>query len=305
MDKLKLLEWSLNMSSDKDAKPYKDFFVEIYKINPDVVFLMETVKNNENILMNSDLYTTIIESDNPTGGNTVTIAIKTELLHTGRIKVISKYKKMNGSDFYSSPNFAQVDISINGFVYNLIAIRIRTNNSNIEDFKDRRKQLNNFLNYVSAIENPIIMGDFNNSFIHGYIKTSANSIINDVKYKDKIQVKSNYFYQKIAEDFENIALTVYTPVNGYSYGLCIDEKNKTIKKGYNYENKTCDWGYLKIDHLVINNSYLKVNQIKYQWDFLEQVKGDVQMIELDRKRNMRIKKGFPDHAILIADVELK
>ena len=67
--KLVCLEWSLNMRSDKTAKPHEVFYKAIRECNPqpDVLFLVETVKGNA---FEVEGYTVVAESDNPVGNST-------------------------------------------------------------------------------------------------------------------------------------------------------------------------------------------------------------------------------------------
>ena len=47
--KLTFLEWSLNLRSDKNKNPHKAFYkgLEMCSPKPDVLFLVETVKEND------------------------------------------------------------------------------------------------------------------------------------------------------------------------------------------------------------------------------------------------------------------
>lgn len=62
----------------------------------------------------------------------------------------------------------------------------------------------------------------------------------------------------------------------------------------------CDhkWGFLKLDHLIVKAGFLKVEEISYNWDFLDREVRDGNSII----KNNSFRKGFPDHAMFIAKI---
>lgn len=96
-----------------------------------------------------------------TEGNQIIIAIRRNIKVT---RVISKIPRIST---YNAPIFLHIEIMINGVKYQVLGIRIR-----IDDYKERRKQFEYFSNYISDLNNVIILGDFNNSYIRGDLKAS-------------------------------------------------------------------------------------------------------------------------------------
>lgn len=300
MEKLKLLEWSLNLSSLKNRVVHEDVEKNINnEVVPDIIFLMETVRDNDFVIKN---YVKVVESDN-WNGNTVSIYIKEILIKEKEVIVEARLGRIPNEPLCISPNFAQVNIRVNGIRYHLMAYRTRVSNSSYYDFLERRKQMDTFLRYIARVklENIIIMGDFNNGNIRGDINDSSfATIMHNEKYD---QIKARYFYQRIREDFREEGLVLKTPRSGYSYGI-YDKKNNKWNK-----NANADYGYLKIDHIVVSEGIeFFINEkeetlISYDWNFLETYfeKGKEKLLI----ENSEIKKGFPDHAMLIAEVMVK
>ena len=290
MKNLHILEWSLNLRSDKKKKVYPDFSNEINLISPkpDVLFLVETVKGNTTLSI--DKYTVVAESSRE--GNGCSIAILNTRLGSGDIQIIKDVHPMLPGD--NTPDFVQVDVSINNTIYNLISFRIRVENKQTEEeYQQRKEQFDNMLDYVKNLPQPIITGDFNNARILGDRNIDYHEI--QKQYKGKEQVKGGYYYQKIKYDLLHTAnLIMHTPLYGNSFGL----NSNDFKK----QNISRNHGYLKYEHLVTPKD-MNVKNISYNWDFLDTAvaKGDIHKYALD---SGGIMKGFPDHAMLLADIEL-
>lgn len=290
MKNLHILEWSLNLRSDKKKKVYPDFSNEINLISPkpDVLFLVETVKGNTTLSI--DKYTVVAESSRE--GNGCSIAILNTRLGSGDIQIIKDVQPMLPGD--NTPDFVQVDVSINNTIYNLISFRIRVENKQTEEeYQQRKEQFDNMLDYVKNLPQPIITGDFNNARILGDRNIDYHEI--QKQYKGKEQVKGGYYYQKIKYDLLHTAnLIMHTPLHGNSFGL----NSNDFKK----QNISRNHGYLKYEHLVTPKD-MNVKNISYNWDFLDTAvaKGDIHKYALD---SGGIMKGFPDHAMLLADIEL-
>lgn len=299
LNNLNVMEWSLNLRSDKETKPYVNFNQEIQELctRPDVIFLMETVKNNE---FEIDGYQQIIESEN-INGNTTTIAIRTELLKNGDIEIINALGRIPEIAFCNSPNFVQVDIKIDEKIYNLIAVRIRinSNDSSINEYLQRRKQLEVFMNYVSTLYNPIIMGDFNHGRILGDEGCSALEIKNNSAFNDRVQVIANYHYQAIRESFAEKSLALHTPKTSVSCGVKFVDGMPNLQEDP-------DWNY-KIDHLIVNPQKVKIENITYDWNFLfNAIKDGIAIFDFNYRNSKKsYKKGFPDHAMLLAELKLR
>lgn len=287
MKNLHILEWSLNLRSDKKKKVYPDFSNEINLISPkpDVLFLVETVKGSTLSIKN---YT--VEAESSREGNGCSIAILNTRLGSGDIQIIKDVQPMLPGD--NTPDFVQVDISINNTIYNLISFRIRVENKQTEEeYQQRKEQFDNMLDYVKNLPQPIIMGDFN----HARILGDRNSDYQEIqKQHEEVQVKGGHYYQRLKHDLYKTNLAIHTPLHGNSYSL----------KTSDFENISKEHGFLQLDHLVTPKN-MKVNCISYNWDFLNTAvaKGKKYILECALDSD-GIMKGFPDHAMLLADIEL-
>lgn len=312
MKNLHILEWSLNLRSSQDDEVYPEFSNEINLISPkpDVLFLVETVKGNTISIKN---YTVVAESLRE--GNACSIAILNARLDSGDIQIKNVQPMLPGDN---TPDFVQVDVSINNTIYNLISFRIKVENKQTEEeYQQRKEQFDNMLDYVKNLPQPIIMGDFN----HARILGDRNSDYQEIqKQHEEVQVKGGHYYQKLKHDLYTTNLAIHTPLYGNSYGL----------KPIDFENISEKHGFLQLDHLVTPKN-MKVNSISYNWNFLDAVvakataaktneKDDyitkyvykyVLYYDYNSRYNSRCKqrrpwimKGFPDHAMLIADIEL-
>ena len=312
MKNLHILEWSLNLRSDKKKKVYPDFSNEINLISPkpDVLFLVETVKGNT---LSIDTYTVVAESSRE--GNGCSIAILNTRLGSGDIQIIKDVQPMLPGD--NTPDFVQVDVSINNTMYNLIAFRIKIDSTQttVEEAQQRKEQFDNMLNYVKGLPRPIIMGDFNHWYIHGDQDADYLTILK--QHNDKVQVEGGHYYQRIKYDLYTTNLAIHTPQNNNSCGL----------KPSDFENISEKHGFLQLDHLVTPKN-MKVNSISYNWNFLDAIVAKATVAKTDEKDNYIdkyvykyvlyddydsrykqgsrpwIMKGFPDHAMLLADIEL-
>lgn len=310
MKNLHILEWSLNLRSSQGDKVYPEFSNEINLISPkpDVLFLVETVKGNT---ISIDDYT--VEAESSREGNGCSIAILNTRLGSGDIQIIKDVQPMLPGD--NTPDFVQVDVSINNTIYNLIAVRIKidSNKKTVEEFQQRKEQFDNMLDYVKNLPRPIIMGDFN----HARILGDRNSDYQEIQKQHKeVQVKGGHYYQKLRHDLHTTNLAIHTPQNNNSCGL----------NPRDFENTSKKHGFLQLDHLVTPKN-MKVNSISYNWDFLDAVVAKITAAKTDEEDdyidkyvykyvlyydyNFRYKqdkpwimKGFPDHAMLLADIEL-
>ena len=306
MDKLKLLEWSLNLSSSTEIEPHYIVIEQIANVKPDVIFLMETVKTNE-VKLNG--FKKVVESDNQEG-NTVSIYIAEDLIQNAEIKIKEKCGRLPEVPFCNSPNFTQVYIEINGVVFNLIAYRARVSDSSYYDYLERRKQFDYFMEYVAkhVFENLIIMGDFNNGNIRGKATDCSLKVIEE--NKGYAQIDARYFYQRIREDFEEENLKLITPKKGYSHGLDCKQIELAL---CNKQSSLNNYGYLKSDHLVVSKDF-NIDYIDYNWNFINLALESIyakkagymadSFLETNRNGKKRIKRGFPDHAMLVAEIKL-
>ena len=289
--KLTCLEWSLNMRSDKTAKPHDVFYQAIRELSPcpNVLFLVETVKGND---FEVEGYTVVAESDNPIG-NSVRIAIRSDLLESGEMRVLQTVGQIPGASFEEAPHYAQADVLFNGRVLNLIATRVLicSGRSTVEEYRQRGRQFDLLAKHLSTLENPVVMGDFNHGRILGTEQTSAEMI--RILYDDCLQVQGGYFYQYICEELGAREFALRTPELYVSCGPKV--VGDTVIAG-----ETPSWNY-KIDHLIMraNSDALTLADLRYDWRHLEWE------VKKGATQDILKKKGFPDHAMLVAEIMVK
>lgn len=289
--KLVLLEWSLNMRSDKNAQPHEAFYRAIKECapQPDVLFLVETVKDND---FEVDGYTFVAESDNPVG-NTTRIAIRKELLNIGEVLVIRTWGSIPNANLDEAPHYARADVLFNGQVLNLVATRILINcgQNTVEEYRQRGKQFDLLAQHVFTLANPVVMGDFNHGRILGFGKESANVVRH--LFGECVQVQGDYFYQSMGESLRERGLEIHTPNTLVSCGPNV-EGNRVVATA------TPSWNY-KIDHLIVrtDTDAVKLEDIRYDWSHLERVLKD------GATKGILHRKGFPDHAMLVAELTVK
>lgn len=295
---IKAMEWSLNFSSNAEATVAE--FVKNYIKDSDVIVFVEVVKNTSALkLMEEMSHYNFYESQNSIG-NQVIIAIKKEILVTNIVTRIPNVSDNN------SPNFLQVEIMINSIKYQIIGTRIRigatpsefvngkykvTDEDEIEDYINRKRQFEILSNYISGFENVIILGDFNNSYIQAKLSDEYRS----VKYLYAQKTLTKYYNYHIIKDMIQGEFKIHTPPEGMSWGL-----------QYIVETQEYQFGYIKNDHLITSKN-ISVKNINYNWDF---VKNDNSFyppfgkINSYGKQGVDIKKGVPDHAILRVELQL-
>lgn len=289
--KLTFMEWSLNMRSDKNAKPHEAFYKALAssKPQPDVLFLVETVKENDFAI---DGYVVVVESDNPTG-NTTRIAIRRELLDSSEVLVIRTWGSIPNVHMDEAPHYAQAAVLFNEQVLNLVAARIpiRSGQNTAEEYRQRRRQFDLLVQHVSTLANPIVMGDFNHGRILGFGKESANVVRH--LFGERVQVQGDYFYQSMRESLRERGLEIYTPNSLVSCGA-------KVVDGKVDATATPSWNY-KIDHLLMraNMDAAKLEDIHYDWSHLEWA------LNHGATPAVLKRKGFPDHAMLVAELTVK
>ena len=288
--KLFFMEWSMNMRSDKTVKPHEAFYHTIKGCipRPDVLFLVETVKGNNFPI---EGYTFVVESDNPVG-NTTRIAIRNALLESGEVQVLQTCGRIPNTSFDDAPHFAQADVLVNGQVLNLIAARVLIccGRSTVEEYAQRRRQFDLLVAYLATLENPVVMGDFNHARILGLEHAPAD-VIRTV-YDEYVQVQGDYFYQSIREDLWARNLAIHTPDFLISCG-------PKVVDGALMTKESPSWNY-KIDHLIAKaeSNTLQINDVYYDWSHLERA------VKRGATKAILKRKGFPDHAMLVAVITL-
>lgn len=297
---LKIMEWNLNFQSDKKVKIAS--FIKDRIENEDIIIFTEIVKSDSVLQFMKDLNKYNFYESYNTVGNQIIICIKKD------IKVTNIINKMPDVASVYSPDFLHVEIDIGGVKYQIIGVRIRIgdnekyevkykirsdcnlliNYGEDKDYIDRKIQAIQIANYISDMNNVIMLGDFNTSYIRGCMNHSYYEVrekyemLKFDKKKDFHYFLSTRFYNyQMMCDLLGKDVTVHTPKYKFSWGL-------------SYFNDIFKYGYIKNDHLI-TSSNICVEKVDYDWSFVEQNK---------EKYKKTIKKGYPDHAVLCTKVKL-
>jgi|GEM_PF-561393 len=315
---MKLLVWNINQrSSGKEIHPFVSEMIE--NTNADIVVLTEFLSaasaNGKNIKKFKDslsekYYTFCNEKRDKERekANGIFIAVKkgfAEINCAPNEDLKTYYKEED------QPNFLQLDITVDGKPISIIGTRIRVDlkksNSKFQEirrgeYKQRHEQLLSLIDHINALEskNIIIAGDFNNAYIRGdesKFYLGKDGVRESYHYTSRGELNDlydTYNYHIMKDDFADIGLTVFTPP-GEQYSC-----------GFNLCEGKPSNGYLKEDHIITKN--LKAENARYCHSFIEDYKRDK---EWERRWNRQKKKyeyviveGYPDHAILTADVDL-
>ncbi len=230
MTQLTISTWNINQRSGHGRQIPDMVVTELRQLNADIICLTEYVKTETHNLFCTrlqDIGYEIFEDARSLGfGNEILIAIKRDLVNDSKVITI------DNDD--CNPNFLQVRVTIKGKKLNIIGVRIKIGGSNIiEDFKERKVQLDNLIsNLPASHETTIVLGDFNN----GFFKPS-----DDVhSYQGK--AREFYSYPLLVKEMNKAGLTVYTPSDLNS------------------------WKYCKLDHIFAN---IPISNENYSWEFLK------------------------------------
>lgn len=199
----------------------------------------------------------------------------------------------------NAPDFYEVMVRINSRTISVIGTRIRidcrkatSNNKEerISEHRQRFEQYSNLVDHISRLDNVIVLGDFNCSRILSNEYETDEARIKDI-YRGKDSIEYNF--QKMRSFLQNKAegkFTLYTAAGDISsVGAYWDNKVKkpTLPCQSNCKNK--------YDHILTNFSQQNAT---YNWDFLKFY--NAAQFTPDGK----IAAGYPDHAILIAEIAL-
>lgn len=230
--------------------------------------------------------------------NSVLIGIKKSIIEgkTNDIVCTSQINDVYSGD--SIPDFLQIKLKVKKDCQEkeicVIGTRIRTTINDFrqknerekqelldKDFQDRKKQFDAIVKHVKSLNVPaIIIGDFNN----GNIQYERN------KNQEYTNISRQFFnYQmiwRIIEDDNNWKLG--TPDQGGDY----------TNGKFSYVSK--DKSHTKEDHLICTGNS-NVLMCDYNWDFITKENGYDNLKPTDYKSDL---SGLPDHAILVATVEI-
>lgn len=162
------------------------------------------------------------------------------------------------------PEFLRLDAVYNTVKFSIVGIRIKTQAGKKEE---QLKFLSNYIDdEFNRCDYPFLCcGDFNVKPEH--IKTCYPVVVPD--YDKKLYGTPNY-------------------INNYS--IFFTGKNKIIDSMRRYD-------YMIANHICVHN-------IRYSWDYIKQNARYPCYDEIERNSTVWDIVGFPDHAMLIADIEI-
>lgn len=210
-----------------------------------------------------------------------------------------------GHIFPKGPDFHRIKIRVDGVIISVVGTRIQIDSKKFEkspecEFQSRSDQFCALADYLVSLhesEHIVTLGDFNNACIRG----TGNEITQEeieVAYtneKGERLLQTIYGYQKMkAEMLERTkntgrSLAFITPERESSYMVQIIGNKAKAPKNHCH----------KYDHVITS---LK-GTAKYDWDFLEVYRQE-QFEWNEQKHKKEIKAGYPDHAVLWAELEL-
>lgn len=300
-ESLNIIEWNLNFQSGKEVI-IPSFIKDIIK-EEDIIIFTEIVKCHSVLQFLKDLNEFNFYESYNTQGNQIIILVRKNFKVT---KLITKIPNVSS---IISPDLLHVEITIRGVKYQIIGVRIKIGNNKDyktkyiiennktllmnhgldEDYKSRKIQSIQIANYISDMNNVIMLGAFNTSNVRGNLDKSYLDVKKEyeiLKYNEKKDFY--YFYSTRFYNYQMLCyiigenFIVSTPKNKYSWGL-------------QYINNKFKYGYIKNDHLI-TSSNICVEKVDYDWSFVEKNK--------DNYKIKNINKGYPDHAILSAKIKL-
>ena len=230
MTQLTVSTWNINQRSGLGRQIPEMVVTELRQLNADIICLTEYVKTETHNLFCARLqdigYEIFEDNRSLEFGNEILVAIKSSLISD------SKFTTIDNDD--SNPNFLRVTVNIFGKELNIIGTRIKTGGKDIiEDFKERKIQLDNLIsNLPASHENTIILGDFNNGFFKQ----------NDDVHSYQGKAREFYSYPLLVKEMSQSGLTAYTPSDVNS------------------------WKYCKLDHIFAN---VPISNENYSWKFLK------------------------------------
>ena len=195
-----------------------------------------------------------------------------------------------------APDFLHGIITVNQKKVNIIGTRIR----GVLDYKERFKQLQALNEYIENINGAVVcMGDFNSGQIRGDEKASYNEEVKSLYEYTKEKKLSDlrfYNFHIIKKIFLEKAHLIEPKGEDNSWGLL--ERNGKILLGYP--------GARVKNDLLLYSKDLNLVFSFYSWKHVrdnEQIYLD--MLKNSERQGNKIEHGYPDHARLIAELEVK
>ncbi len=303
LNSLTVMEWNINAGTGfaNYVIPVNLIVNQVFEKEPHIFVFTEFVQSAGWIDLKAILEEKYHVFDSPylLGQNGICIGIRKEC---GIEYLASESKTSVFGNHLNSPNFYEIKVKINSKVISVVGTRIRidyhkahskNNKERISEQKQRFEQYIHLVNYISQLENVIVLGDFNNSRILSDEMALNDDIINKIYLgKDSIA----YNFQKIRAFVikkTNEKFSLYTPDgNNPSIGAFWDSiTGKATPPILKPEAKH------KYDHLLTN---FLPEKLEYNWDFLK-LYDDIKYFTATGK----IERGYPDHAMLLAMIKIK
>lgn len=293
------MEWNINArtGSPNYVIPVNLILNEIFEKNPHIFVLTEFVKSVGWLDLKSMLEEKYYMYDSPYFPHQNGICIR---IKKGWGIEVVKPITHNQDSFFNLPDFYEVKVRVNSIELAVIGARIkidcnRSNAKNKEirhsEHKNRFEQFKRLVGYIESLTNVIILGDFNNSRILGDEMELNEEIIESI-YQEKDSLEHNV--QKMRSFLLRSTrkrVSLYYGEGLLSSVGAIWDNNDNIAKPPVENEKVVH----KYDHLITN--YVP-KRIQYKWDFLKFYISEY------FTKNGRIAIEYPDHAILIAEIDI-
>lgn len=300
-DSLIVSEWNINARSGLlgCTIPVTLIASEIFKKNPHIFVLTEFVKTVGWLDLKSILEEKYHVYDSPffLNQNGICIGLRKEC---GIEFLSSETKNSIFKSCLNTPDFYEVKVRINSKIISVIGIRIRIDywkarskdqKIRILEQRQRFEQYNNLVEYISHLDNVIVLGDFNNSRILSNEYETDITIINNI-YRETDSIEHNFQKMRLSlQKKTDRKFSLYTAAGDKSsVGASWDiAKKKATPPRQDERLKN------KYDHIITN---FCLQNAEYDWNFLNFYNAE--QFALDG----RIVPGYPDHAIFVAEINL-
>lgn len=292
IDNISFLEWNINARSGYGnyVVPVNIISNEILYNSPDVFVLTEFIQSIGWLDLKHILekYYNVYENDYVPHQNGICIGIK----KNSGIEYIDEVKHIpNANKKLCVPDFYEIKVKINNRTMSIVGTRIKIDcqkaysknkKERLLEQQERFDQFKQLAIYFSTLKDVIVLGDFNHSRI------LDNYIGLDSEY---------YNYQKVCDFIKSISddrIKMYSPQSTLSsVGAFWNGKSAMAP----IENSA---QVHKYDH-IITNFNLSYEGIVYKWEFLANY--TFENFEYRGNKSV-IKAGFPDHALLMGNLNI-
>mgnify|MGYP000004794221 FL=1 len=301
LNSLTVMEWNINAGTGfaNYVIPVNLIVNQVFEKEPHIFVFTEFVQSAGWIDLKTILEEKYHVFDSPylLGQNGICIGIRKEC---GIEYLASESKTSVFGNHLNSPNFYEIKVKINSKVISVVGTRIRIDSrkacskndkERISEQKQRFEQYVHLINYISQLENVIVLGDFNNSRILSDEMEINDDSINKI-YLGKDSIEFNFQKMRaFVKEKTKEKFSLYTPGgNNSSIGAFWDSvTGKAASPILKPEGKH------KYDHLLTN---FIPEKLEYNWDFLKSY-GNIKYFTAAGKIN----RGYPDHAMLLAVIK--